>query len=164
MKKHRLTGHVAMLIAPTVMVCSLFGCTSSQTASVRMDTAPNLFGAVLPSGMHSGRARDRQVVRSRDVVVNLPLLTGQAEPKAITLNLFEDVSLVAEPDQVVRKPNGVTWTGKLRGVPQSQVVIVVTGEVVSGNIDLPGARYQIRFAGQGVHEVQKIDQALFPAD
>jgi hypothetical protein len=44
------------------------------------------------------------------------------------------------------------------------VVIVMHGNVVSGNISTPGARYHIRFAGNGAHEVQEIDRSLFPRD
>ena len=58
----------------------------------------------------------------------------------------------------------MTWTGHIQGVAQSQVTIVVNGDVASGNITLPAKRYHIRFAGNGVHEVQAIDASKFRND
>jgi hypothetical protein len=109
--------------------------------------------------------RDKQVTRARPVKIDLQLLTKASAPgQAIALNLFDDVNLVAQADRIERTERGVNWIGQVQGIPQSQVVIVANGDVVSGNISMPQARYHIRFVGNGVHEVQRIDQSLFPKD
>ena len=116
--------------------------------------------------------RDREIVRSRRVVIDLNLLPrsadrqtgGIATASVISLNLFDDVNFVAEADRVERTSRGMAWVGRLRGIDLSQVVIIVNGDVVAGNISMPEGRYHIRFVGKGVHEVQEIDQSLFPQE
>jgi hypothetical protein len=116
--------------------------------------------------------QDREVVRSRRVLIDLNLLTrsadiqtgGIATASAISLNLFDDVNFVAEADRVERTSRGMTWVGRLRGIDLSQVAIIVNGDLIAGNISMPGGRYHIRFVGKGVHEVQEIDQSLFPEE
>jgi hypothetical protein len=116
--------------------------------------------------------RDREVVRSRRVVIDLNLLPrsadrqtgGIATASVISLNLFDDVNFVAEADRVERTSRGMAWVGRLRGIDLSQVTIIVNGDVVTGNISMPGGRYHIRFVVKGVHEVQEIDQSLFPQE
>jgi hypothetical protein len=113
-------------------------------------------------------ARGREVVHSRQVRIDLSLLAESsvngALPQTIALNLFDDAAFVAQLDRVERTPNGMAWIGHLQGIDQSQVILVVHGNIVSGNITTPDARYHIRFAGNGAHEVQKIDQTRFPRD
>ena len=75
------------------------------------------------------------------------------EGRVISLNLFDNVTFIAEADRVERTSSGVTWVGRLRGIDLSQVVIIVNGDVVVGNISMPAGRYHIRFVGNGVHEV-----------
>ena len=145
-----------------------------QPAEVKPDAAPAALFSPLKAQMKADAAfvRDRQVVRSRQVDIDLNLLTGSADlppdviatGRVISLNLFDNVTFIAEADRVERTSSGVTWVGRLRGIDLSQVVIIVNGDVVVGNISMPAGRYHIRFVGNGVHEVQEIDQSLFPPD
>ncbi len=143
-------------------------------AEVKLDAAPATLFSPLNAQSKADAAivRDREVVRSRQVGIDLNLLTSSADlppgvitaGRVISLNLFDDANFVAEADRVERTSRGVTWVGRLRGIDLSQVVIIVNGDVVVGNISMPAGRYHIRFAGKGVHEVQEIDQSLFPPD
>lgn len=136
------------------------------------DDPPAVFSPfVSPPAADAAVVRDRQVVRSAAVQIDRRLLMsalarqqGDTSQRAILLNLFDDAQFVADLDTVERSTRGMVWIGHLRGIEQSQVVIVVSNDVVSGNISMPAARYHIRYAGNGVHEVQKIDTALFPQD
>ncbi|MES2935986.1 MAG: M12 family metallo-peptidase [Pseudomonadota bacterium] len=119
----------------------------------------------------AGFARDPEVVRAQQVAVDWRGLSamfdvpnGSLQTHAITLNLFNDVSFIADMVQVSRQAEGGTWTGALRGVELGQIILVVSGDVVSANISMPEARYHIRYTGNGIHEVQKIDSSLFPED
>ena len=142
-----------------------FGLASANAASLFKATAP----AIAPE---LSTARDSPVVRSRPVELDLGLLAAEADlpagalvqKKGLSLNLFDDVSFIADADRIEESPQGLIWVGTLRGVEQSQVVIAVTGDVVAGNISLPDGRYHIRYLGHAVHEVQKIDPSLFPED
>jgi len=143
-----------------------------RQAEVKLDGAPAPLFSPLKAQADVAFIRDREVVRSHQVDIDINLLTSAADlpPSAaaagrvISLNLFDDANFVAEADRVERTSRGVTWVGRLRGIDLSQVVIIVNGDVVVGNISMPAGRYHIRFAGNGVHEVQEIDQALFPHD
>ncbi|NIV33501.1 MAG: hypothetical protein GWN58_29845, partial [Anaerolineae bacterium] len=64
------------------------------------------------------------------------------------LNLFEDVVHTALLDRVEYIPgNDFTWLGHLEGTPHSQVILVVGDGVLVGNISMPGAFFQVRYAG-----------------
>jgi len=117
--------------------------------------------------------RDKQVTRFVSVDVNLDLVRlDDAIPvdengerhDAITLNLFNDVTYVADFIRSEKTENGMIWIGKLRGVDLSQVVLSVTNGILAGNITMPSARYHIRYAGGGTYEVQAIDTSKFPKD
>lgn len=125
--------------------------------------------AATPADAALTATRAKEVVRARPVSIDLKLLsayagTGEQSGQTVTLNLFDDVSFVAQSDSIERTARGFTWIGRLKGVDLSQVVIVATDGVVSGNITMPQARYHIRFAGPGVHEVQQIDTTRFKND
>jgi hypothetical protein len=117
-------------------------------------------------------ARDAQVVRARTVLINTTLLTEAADQTAgffpggqgILFNLFDETSVVVIPTRIERFERGIVWVGRFRDNPQAQVILVISGDVVSGNITLPGARYHLRYVGNGLHETQEIDERLFPVD
>jgi hypothetical protein len=132
--------------------------------------APALFAPLAPGAATAADAaaaaaqpQDRTVVRWRPVRLNAELL-GAAGAQPIALNLFDDLGFIADPERVERGARGTTWIGRLRGLDDSQVVIVVNGAVAAGNITLPSGRYHIRFAGDGVHQVQVIDDSRFPQE
>ena len=147
------------------------------------DVIPPLFTpfiAGVKEKMDEVAAPGPQVVRLRRVDIDRNVLTqaAAAVPKAfgqgaatsiavgksITLNLFEDVTFIADSDSIERTARGTTWIGHLRDIEHGQVILVVNDDVVVGNISLPAARYHIRYAGNGAHEVQEIDPSKFPVD
>jgi len=48
------------------------------------------------------------------------------------------------------------------GVEFSQVILVVGGGQVAGNITSPQGFYQVRYAGEGVHAIYTVDQSVLP--
>lgn len=112
------------------------------------------------------------VMRHRYVDVDFDELTREdGSPKstepgyALILNLFEDVLHTALLDRVEYIPgNDFVWLGHLEEEPYSQVVFIVGDGILVGNITLPGASFQVRYAGNGVHAIFEIDQAAFPAE
>lgn len=105
---------------------------------------------------------DAFIRRSRHVQVALELLEAD---RPVVLNLFSGVSLRAAGARANLGPGGrYTWRGQIEGVEQSRVILVVHEGDVVGNISLPGASYQIRPAGDGVHLVREVDLAAFPAE
>ncbi|CAN5470892.1 hypothetical protein BH11PSE11_BH11PSE11_04790 [soil metagenome] len=126
----------------------------------------------------AARKPDREVVRSRNVTIDAGMLNAppsnsksnasardaRVAATTMTLNLFDDASFVAQLDRVERTSRGQAWIGHLQGVAASQVVLFSNGAVVAGTVTMPGARFHIRFAGNGVHAIQQIDQAQYPED
>ena len=81
----------------------------------------------------------------------------------VLLNLFADVSLRASSERIDWRPGGdYTWYGPIEGTEQGQAILVVQGGDAAGNITLPGASYQIRPLGDGVHLIREIDPSAFP--
>lgn len=87
--------------------------------------------------------------------------------KKLTLNLFDDVSFQANLNQVEKSKgrSSVIWTGDIEGVSGSKVILVRSGNILSGNISfLDGRIYQIRYQSDGTHVVREIDQRFFPPE
>lgn len=130
------------------------------------------------------------VKRSRLVQVVLPLIDNKAAgkilekaPKAfgegpldslpslkrIQLNLFDDVSLVADLRRVSFSNDGKTviWVGTIEGVKDSQVSLATTDGTVSGNVSITlGKLYQIRpsAVAKGDSYILERDQSTFPQE
>lgn len=179
MKLSTLQQFVATLTMGVTLCLGLHS-TALAAGDANPDNAPMLFSPSKPSA-NTGFAttqtdtavvKDRQVVRSNSVILDINLLSASADlppgvsapGRVITLNLFDNVTFVAEADRVERTKHGITWIGHVRGVEMSAVIIVTNDDIVSGNISMPGARYHIRYSGGGVHAVQEIDQSKFPED
>lgn len=159
---------MVMLVIPLVLSATDSGLGDSPASDnerpiLFMDSANQ--GSISTSG-------DPIVVRSRFVRVNFDLLLGEdgtpesLEPGSpLTLNLFEDAHFTALLDRVEQKsPDRFAWIGHLEGVALSQAILVVRDGLMAGNITMPGASYQVRYAGNGVHAVREIDQSAFPPE
>jgi hypothetical protein len=109
-------------------------------------------------------AQDKGVVRARFVAVDFADLVAATTSRAqLTLNLFSDVSLRAVIDAVdMQGENGSTVTGHLDGIEGSSVILVSNDGVMIGSITLPGAQYQIRYVGEGVHAIREFDPSQLP--
>jgi len=113
-------------------------------------------------------SRDPTIIRSRFVNINFDLLSEpdgrpSVSGDVLVLNLFNDVLHTAIRDHVeLNLTGGFSWVGHLDGVEYSHVTLVMKDGIVVGNITLPRAFYQVRYAGNGVHAVHQIDQSAFP--
>ena len=92
----------------------------------------------------------------------------RSQEKKLLLNLFEDQNLILNLERVENtSPDGstISWFGRIEGVPGSEVILVNSDDVMSGNITLPNGRFfQIRFVTKGVHAIREIDQSAFPPE
>jgi hypothetical protein len=116
------------------------------------------------------------VRRSRQVIVSLDGMptpadlasVGRASRTPVRLDLFEDVSVVADFDHFDENPRGTTWVGHVRGVPQSTVTLVYGDGRMTGTVVTPDAVYAIGPApdpsaafSAGRHVVSELDQGGF---
>ena len=108
------------------------------------------------------------VLRVRTVAVDVGAVRRSAESRAaITLNLFPDACLVADVTDIAYDKDGrLIWTGRIAGSPEgSAVTLVAADDVIVGSVNAGGpASYQIRYAGNGVHVVMRINPGAYPPD
>ncbi len=166
MKNH---GLLSLSIA---VLCSIATAGFSNSDVFAQNGSTDLFTESLIDGTLE-QSQEPTIIRPRFVNINFGLLAGANDPpgirtkkaKALTLNLFEDVIFTVIFDRIEQKRSGsISWIGRLKGVAYSQVILVVEGNMMAGNITMPGAIYQVRYAGNGVHAIYEIDQSAFPPE
>jgi hypothetical protein len=172
-----------------VGILTLTACATAGAASVEAPTKPpmqersqqgpregdeaiaptaELFRGVAIAGIQD-RSGEPVVLRSRLVEIRFDMLAPGSDPAAgpgrISLNLFDDASLVAVRERIdPAEGGGYVWVGRVEGAQNSEVTLAVGDGVMIGNIRADAAVYQVRFAGGGAHTVSQIDPSRFPAD
>ena len=124
--------------------------------------APNVRGAV---SHRSGSVLDRATLRRREVSVDIGRLAHAAdgESTALRLNLFDDLVLTGIIERwTPTYSGGYALSGRLAGVAEGRVTLVVNGSVVAGTVRLPGATYRIRPTGAGRHAIIQVDPSRLP--
>jgi peptidyl-Asp metalloendopeptidase len=104
-------------------------------------------------------------LRGRYVTVDFSRLANLAGPGAerLTLNLFSGTDLTAVRYETYAAPYGFeVWLGRVEGQPLSQVTLVVGRNIVTGNVTVGAASYQIRYAGAGLHSIYQVDPSIAP--
>jgi hypothetical protein len=154
------------------MLFMLAGAGSALVTAQAGETDNSLFTDITATG-GLALADDSTVIRGRFVEVNFQLLSqvnglsaaNSGSAGTLVLNLFRDVVFTAVLDRFeAPSPDSLSWIGHLQGVERGQVTLVIGDGIVAGNISLPGAFYQVRYAGNGLHAVYEIDQSGFPPE
>ena len=164
--RHQLTVRVLLLVLALATLL---------TMAPNLSAAPpdeGLFVPTTKTGIAT-RAVNPTIVRSRYVDLKLNLFDSAIAPtqskvaqvtKTLTLNLFPDVILTATLDKAQVKGNGLTWLGRVDGVANSKVIFTLQKNALAGTITTPKAVYQIRYAGNNVHQVTQINPKAFPPE
>jgi hypothetical protein len=164
MSRTALKVSLKVLSSLVLMLALLITSLNVFAASTHDPVSMQLFPDADKSGTLD-TASDPTIVRTRYVDVNFRILEATEVGGAVLFDLFEDVVFTAVLDRLeAASLGGYSWIGHLRGVDHSQVVLVVAGGQIAGNITLPGGIYQIRYAGDGVHAIYEIDQSAFPVE
>ena len=130
----------------------------------------SLFRSIAPNergtpSQRAGGVLDRATLRRREVSVNFRTLARVAdgERTALRLNLFDDLVLMGIIERRTSTySGGYALSGRLAGVPEGTVTLVVNGRVVAGTVRFPGATYSIRSSGAGRHVVLQVDPSQLP--
>lgn len=155
----RIINHVVYLILAFSIAC----CAENAPAVVAQEEPP-LF-TESPNQAFWDTTDDPTIIRAHYVDVDLDLLNEAEVGDTILLNLFDDATYPAILERKEStKPDGYAWIGYLDRVEHSQVVLIVGGGQVAGNITLPGAFYEVRYVGDDVHAIYSIDQSAFPLE
>jgi hypothetical protein len=118
---------------------------------------------------------DPTITRFRYTTINFDVLPGPDDRRMlreppIVLELFDDATVVAAFDRYDAYPGGVTWVGRVEGVPMSTVTLAYADGLMTGSVVMPHALYQIRPApedarvtpsGAALHIVSQVDQSRF---
>ncbi|NIM95354.1 MAG: hypothetical protein GTO18_16790 [Anaerolineales bacterium] len=108
---------------------------------------------------------DPTLTNIRNVKVNFDLLNGAEIGDVVVLNLFPSAVFDAVLDRIeTNHSGGYTWFAHLAGVEYGSATLVVVEDLLLANISMPGAIYQVRYAGGGVHVILAIDQSKFPEE
>ena len=123
-------------------------------------------GGALFSPAAGGRTwTDSGIDRIQYVKANLDLLNGITVGESLDLNLFPDLILRAAIDQIALEPAAASsWIGHIVGLYPSLVTFVVWKGQLAGNVALPDAFYQIRYASDELYAVSQLDQSTFPSE
>ncbi len=102
---------------------------------------------------------------SRLVTINPAALPGPnaLRPGTVRMNLFDDATFDLKLEEVTeRSPTRYTWAGRIADDDYSNVTLSIHGGIVQANVHSPVyGEFQIRFAGDGLHSVQRIDPDAF---
>ena len=95
----------------------------------------------------------------------MPFEERAASGQRFLLNLFDDATFRVILDRrEARSDKSLTWFGRVEGIENSQVTLVVEDGVLVGNVNVQDAVYQVRYAGEGIHVVYQIDSRTFPPE
>lgn len=124
-----------------------------------------LFTAAERAGQRADETLIKRAARYRFVDIAPQFIDGSAVPATLVLNLFDDVVVTARRERWEQRPgNNFSWLGKVDGVGDSQVTLVVENGVVAGTIRLRDAFYSVRSTSSGSHVVYEIDPLAFPRE
>jgi len=108
------------------------------------------------------------IVRSRVVKINFPMLLdeiGRAREltgSTVTLNLFPDVVYTGVIEQVEENGDSYTWTGQLKGVEFSGLIMILTEGVFIAKIASPDGVYEVSNIGEDLYRIILINQENLP--
>ena len=82
----------------------------------------------------------------------------------LTLNLFDDILLVAVIDQIAATSAGYSLSGRIDGEESSSMVLVVNGDVIAGEVSTLTGTYTLRTARDGTRVIRQLDPSTFPPE
>ncbi len=108
---------------------------------------------------------DVGVLRRRFVRVNPAALRALRPGDTFSLALMDDVRYDWVLDSVSPGPGGATvWSGHLKGFPLGQALILLNGDLLTGNVNTGKAVFRLRPIGGGVHLIEELDHGAFPEE
>ena len=159
MRRRFLTvGAVALLAMGTVS----FSPTPQASQGPALFSSPSLRIPATQAAVPQPGPDDVRYLRSRLVLADAELLASTPTARGLTFNLFDDVTLEVVFDQVIRRGRrGHSFIGHVVGEHYSTVLLEQLDAVMVGAVQIPGGRYALRFAGNGLHSVHEVNPAAF---
>ena len=121
--------------------------------------------APLSNGITTIRARVVGIEFHRLVTARADLGRPGAPAPTLTLNLFDDVTLVAVIEQSTPTASGYALAGRIDGAELfGTLTLVVNGDVVAGTVQTLSAAYTIRTTSTGQHVIREVDTSALPPE
>ncbi len=83
---------------------------------------------------------------------------------SVILNLFDDVRPEAVLERIERRPGAEVYFGRLKDTDGSFVHLAISQGQMAASVTRPYHFYAVRYAGNGLHLAQEINQSLMPRD
>lgn len=151
---------------PWFLGCSflIFGLPFTALKQTLADTPPpELFFEVSLQPTVDTETLMPHVLRSRFVDINWHEI--ETYPDTITLNLFDDTTLIVEGRILSQESqSNYSWHGYVLGEESSEVSLAIRGKTLTGGIHTQDKLYQIRPAGGGLHIIGDIDWRSLPRE
>ena len=149
----------AVLAIPCFLVTAV-GVASAQTPLLRGLASPAVTQPLLREGVSRVRAVDADVAALR-AVHPAPVDALASAASTVTLELFPDVQVAVALDRRDDLPDGaVTFAGSIVGEADGRAILALVDGTLAVDVILPGARYEVRYRGDGHHQVQQVDGAF----
>lgn len=165
----RYPHRVFPLAALFLLLAALsFGAAGSAASSPAPDQpgVPPLFldlPEMAPDAVAEPPAPSMATTRQRLARIDMAMLTDSERNKTLQINLFDDVTIVAERTKAgPAYDDGFVWVGRVPGEAFSLVVLVRVNDAVAGLVmDGAGQTYEIRHAGEDRHVLRQLDTSRF---
>lgn len=101
--------------------------------------------------------------RSRNTGIDLDAMSADI----LELDLFDDTTFKAIRNRKIEGlvptlEGGKAWVGHVENEPESEVILIAKGPVISGTIDVGSKNFEVVFVKDGVHSIREIDQNQIP--
>lgn len=144
----------------SMQVCAAFG--AVMLVSAAFASPAEVFRAAEAPLEIAGGEPGREVMRSSFTTVDVGSLLGMSRGSSIALEAFPDLSVELEATRLDPGwASDFVWHGRVAGDDESTVFIAVKENVARGEIFWRGGHLTLRYAGDGVHEIQQIDGTQF---
>jgi peptidyl-Asp metalloendopeptidase len=137
----------------------LLACLAPATLHAQPGLERLFSDATTPPGLT--RAAQVATTRSRPVRVQTDVLARESR---VVLNLFDDVTVVAERTGLDRPRAGsFVWHGRVQGLEPGSATFAVVNGAVAGTVFVDHRVFEVGVL-DGVHEVRELDPSAFPSD
>src|SRR5687768_2110492 len=99
------------------------------------------------------------VIRQQRVEIGAAALLSADQSRELRLDLFPDLTIRAIRQRLEPTASGMSWVGRVDGYPQSDVIFVVVGDELLGNVYTPFGVFRIERDRDG-YLVQQIDLSV----
>jgi hypothetical protein len=157
--------HFLILLA-TILLAAIW--VLPGQAQSQIPVPPNLF--VDSSNPVGAQAVDPRYPRTRTVTLNPDALPGAVSaqsgaPNRVSLNFFPDANFIADLKlSKTYSDGGTVWFGTLEGIPDSNVVLVQGGDLLTAQAIYPGGSYSVRPLQGSTYQVAQVRSSAFPLE